>query len=111
MTEGSGRKTDQQPDDVARDAVRQSRRRMLRAGLVAAPMIVTLRGRPALAQAASLGSLGIFYGQYTQFNGEWVPADPDGNPLFIPGTETVDPNTGEITGDIDTDRRGGATNP
>jgi len=86
------------------DRRRRSRRRLLKAGLVAAPMIVTLRGRPALAQTASLGSLGIFYGRYTQFNGQWVPADPNGNPLFIPGTETTDSN-GNVTGQIDETRR------
>ncbi len=104
MKEGSGR-TSQEPIG---DAAGKSRRQMLRAGLIAAPMIVSLRGRPALAQTASLGSLGIFYGRYTEFDGKWVPADPDGNPLFIPGTEyTTTDSEGNVIqkGKINYDRR------
>jgi hypothetical protein len=59
-----------------------SRRRMLmKAGLLAVPMIVTLRSRPAHAQAA-LGSLGIFYGEYdvVEEGGQqiWAPVDENG---------------------------------
>lgn len=51
------------PADAERIA---TRRRLLKAGVVAAPMLLTLRGRPARAQQQqqSLGSLGVFYGAY-----------------------------------------------
>ncbi len=62
-----------------------SRRQMLKAALVAAPLFMTLKGKPAFGQSAgpqSLGSLGIFYGNYVQDDqGNWKAADGDGNIL------------------------------
>ncbi len=62
-----------------------SRRQMLKAALVAAPLFMTLKSKPAFGQSAgpaSLGSLGIFYGNYVQDqNGLWKAADADGNIL------------------------------
>lgn len=46
------------------DAQIAARRKMLKAGLIAGPMLMTLRGRPARAQLPSLGSAEIFYGAY-----------------------------------------------
>lgn len=40
----------------------ENRRRLLKAMAVAAPLIITLRGKPAHAQLSSLGSAGILYG-------------------------------------------------
>ncbi len=40
----------------------EGRRQLIKAALVAAPLILTLRGRPAHAQLTSLGSVQIPYG-------------------------------------------------
>lgn len=39
-----------------------NRRRMLKAAAIAAPLMITLRGKSAHAQLSSLGSAGIMYG-------------------------------------------------
>ncbi len=52
------------PQAPTEDANIAARRRLLRAGLVAGPLLITLRGRPARAQLPSLGSAEIFYGAY-----------------------------------------------
>lgn len=80
MTEGVEQAP--QADMPAKLSADGSRRRMLmKAGLLAVPMIVTLRSRPAHAQPA-LGSLGIFYGEYdvVEENGQqiWAPVDENG---------------------------------
>lgn len=41
---------------------RSTRRQLLRVGLIASPLLITLRGKPAWAQLSSLGSAGIMYG-------------------------------------------------
>jgi hypothetical protein len=40
----------------ANDRKPDSRRELIRAGIVAVPVLLTLRGKPALAQTASAGS-------------------------------------------------------
>ncbi len=62
MNKGS----DQSPPKAEVSAVEPSkfdgRRQLIKAALVAAPMILTLRGRPALADLPSLGSVEVPYG-------------------------------------------------
>jgi len=53
---------------------RETRRALLKAAALAMPLIVTLRGKPAHAQEASLGSLGITYGPMSYV----TPADVSG---------------------------------
>lgn len=63
---GASAAGDQVSDSLVsnQDANIAARRRLLRAGLIAGPLLVTLRGRPARAQLPSLGSAEIFYGAY-----------------------------------------------
>lgn len=83
MTEGSDNHgatpASDQGGGAAESYGRAARRRLLRAGLIGIPAIVTLRSRPAYA-LQSLSSAGIPYGLYTQApGGKWVPAvkNPD----------------------------------
>lgn len=64
----------QSADLSPQDAQIAARRKMLKAGLIAGPMLMTLRGRPARAQLPSLGSAEIFYGAY---NTDVDKNDPD----------------------------------
>lgn len=88
-----------------REGLVLGRRGLLKAGLLAAPMIATLRARPAHA-ASSLGSLGINYGvgfyQKIEENGQevWAPVDENG--------EVYRTSPG---GEIDHTRRSGYTEP
>lgn len=58
--------SDQSPAKAEESAVEATkfdgRRQLIKAALVAAPMILTLRGRPALADLPSLGSVQVPYG-------------------------------------------------
>lgn len=53
---------DQDNNSKAAQARFENRRRLLKALAVAAPLMITLRGKPAHAQLSSLGSAGILYG-------------------------------------------------
>ena len=64
-----------------RKAASTSKRRLLKAGLIGGPLLVTLRSRPAYS-LQSLGSLGIPYGMYDPATGE--PVDSNGNVLDDP---------------------------
>ncbi|MEX2216152.1 MAG: hypothetical protein WD768_18720 [Phycisphaeraceae bacterium] len=68
MTEGNVNQPGT-PADSAAKANRAGRRRLIKAALLAAPLIVTLRGKPANAQESSLGSI----------------ETPDGPILYGPG--------------------------
>jgi hypothetical protein len=82
-----------------------ARRRLLKAGVVAVPLLVTLKSRPLYAQS-SLGSLGIEYGLYLQggqaairnpeFNGS-QPESDDNQKLI------ADPNGNDRRADTDDD--------
>lgn len=58
--------SDQSPAKAEESAVEATRfdgrRQLIKAALVAAPMILTLRGRPAMADLTSLGSIQVPYG-------------------------------------------------
>jgi hypothetical protein len=69
---------EKQPTGLPRSA---GRRRLIKAGLAATPLLVTLRARPVYAQA-SLGSLGINYGLYLQDGAPGIE-----NPDFDPSAE------------------------
>lgn len=105
------------PDDVAKSP---SRRAMVKAGLLAAPLVMTLRSRPALGQTqqAALGSLGITYGPgaYLEVRNEetgetmWAPVDHEGEiPLTDGGTATPQGGQNNVSDDdfnsIDKTRR------
>lgn len=71
---------------------RETRRRLLKAGLLSVPVVLTVRSRPVLAQ--SLGSAGINYGAYFQAeNGELIPVRCDdwGRPIDANGN-VINPN-------------------
>lgn len=69
---------------------RETRRRLLKAGALSVPVILTVRSRPVLGQ--SLGSAGISYGAYFQSENELVPvlSDEQGMPVDVDG-KTIDP--------------------
>lgn len=70
---------------------RETRRRLLKAGALSLPVILTVRSRPVMGQ--SLGSAGISYGAYFQNENELVPllSDEEGRPLDENGIP-IDPN-------------------
>lgn len=78
----------------------KSRRKLVKAGLVAAPLLVTLRSRPLYAQS-SLGSLGISYGLYTPSGGAGVV-----NEDYDPNADPNDPNEAHKVDKIKPDPNG-----
>ena len=63
MLENQNQNSEVAKSDTAKSKARfENRRRLLKALAVAAPLIITLRGKPAHAQLSSLGSAGILYG-------------------------------------------------
>ena len=60
---------------------RETRRRLLKAGALSVPVILTVRSRPVMGQ--SLGSAGISYGAYFQSQGELMPvlSNENGEPI------------------------------
>jgi len=63
MLENQNQNSEVAKSDTAKSKARfENRRRLLKALAVAAPLIITLRGKPAHAQLSSLGSAGITYG-------------------------------------------------
>ena len=95
-TENNNDAAEQVGDHVAGDnaPVVRSRRNLVKAGLIAAPLLVTLRSRPLYAQS-SLGSLGISYGLYTS-DGASAVENPDFDPNATSGPDSEelieDPN-------------------
>ncbi len=66
------------PAPRAADATRrENRRRLLKAAAIAAPLMITLRGKPAHAQLSSLGSVGILYGPGAYVTQQDVDANPN----------------------------------
>ncbi len=105
MTEGRDQLNEQeskgetaQPQDAAEQRTSRSRRRLIKAGLLASPLLVTLRSRPLYAQS-SLGSMGINYGLYVQnqTTNEWVPArvNNQGDVVEDPNGPDRRPDTGD----------------
>jgi hypothetical protein len=74
MTEGT---------ENTKAAASQTRRQLLRFGLAAAPVLVTIRARPAFAES-SLGSIGIAYGAYTA-SGQALRVNSNGDLLDVDG--------------------------
>lgn len=64
---------------------RETRRRLLKAGALSVPVILTVRSRPVMGQ--SLGSAGISYGAYFQSQGELMPvlSNENGEPIYEDG--------------------------
>lgn len=62
------------------DEVQESRRRFLKAGVVAAPLLMTLAARPARAQEVATGSLGV--------NGSGVATSGPAAPTGATGTDS-----------------------
>ena len=54
----------------------ENRRRLLKALAMAAPLMITLRGKPAHAQLSSLGSAGITYGPGAYVTQQDIDANP-----------------------------------
>lgn len=55
----------------------ENRRRLLKAAAIAAPLMITLRGKPAHAQLSSLGSVGILYGPGAYVTQQDITDNPD----------------------------------
>jgi hypothetical protein len=64
------------------EATRESRRRFLRSGLVAAPLLMTLAARPAHAQEIVTGSLGTSTAGSSIDDVEFEPLGADDNDAF-----------------------------
>ena len=67
-------------NDERSDGAQESRRRFLKVGLVAAPLLMTLAARPAQAQDVVTGSLGA-YG-YNTTDDEFAPLGVDDTDAF-----------------------------
>jgi len=95
MLENQNQNSEVAKSDTAKSKARfENRRRLLKALAVAAPLIITLRGKPAHAQLSSLGSAGITYGPgayVTQndidANGSILKAEDLGKAVKIDGNQ------------------------
>lgn len=67
---------------------------MLRLGLAAAPVLVTIRARPVFAES-SLGSLGIAYGAYST-SGQALRVNSNGDLLDVDGNVVTDQNKAAV---------------
>lgn len=74
MTEGNRNPASEEAADAA--GRQRTRRALLKAAALAAPLIITLRGKPAHAQLSSLGSAGILYGPGAYVTQDDVDANP-----------------------------------
>ena len=72
------------PTPAAEENRRQGRRRLIKAALLATPLIITLRGKPAHAQLSSLGSIDTPDGPIMYGPGAYVQS---GDKIIVNGEE------------------------